>query len=129
VTPSYIRATDFKSPKALAEYLLYLDANPKEYMKYHAWRNDPNAFDPQYLDLIEHQMPGQDELHAYRGRGYPKYSRRAACCRLCDANWLERAKATRNTLVGQKWHPEDVNNRLFEGKINHRPGPGALLRP
>ena len=31
---SYIDVRDFKSPKHLAEYLLYLHKNDKEYMKY-----------------------------------------------------------------------------------------------
>lgn len=35
---SYIDALKFKSPKDLAEYLIYLDQNPKEYNKYFDWK-------------------------------------------------------------------------------------------
>ena len=35
---SYIDTRHFKSPKHLAEYLLYLDKNDEEYMSYFAWR-------------------------------------------------------------------------------------------
>lgn len=31
---SFINANNFKSPEALAKYLLFLDGHPKEYMKY-----------------------------------------------------------------------------------------------
>ena len=36
---SYIDVNDFKSPKQLAEYLNYLDANPQEYMSYFWWKD------------------------------------------------------------------------------------------
>ena len=35
---SYIDVRDFKSPKHLAEYLLYLDKNDDEYMSYFEWK-------------------------------------------------------------------------------------------
>ena len=35
---SYIDVRDFKSPKHLAEYLLYLDKNDDEYMSYFKWK-------------------------------------------------------------------------------------------
>ena len=35
---SYIDVRDFKSPKHLAEYLLYLDKNDDAYMAYFTWR-------------------------------------------------------------------------------------------
>ena len=35
---SYIDVRDFKSPKHLAEYLLYLDKNVTAYMEYFKWR-------------------------------------------------------------------------------------------
>ena len=37
---SYINVEDFESPKKLAEYLIFLNHNPIEYNKYHAWRKD-----------------------------------------------------------------------------------------
>ena len=35
---SYIDVRDFKSPKHLAEYLLYLDKNDEEYISYFHWK-------------------------------------------------------------------------------------------
>lgn len=37
-TNSYINANDFETAKDLANYLLYLDKNPKDYIKYFWWR-------------------------------------------------------------------------------------------
>ena len=36
---SYINVQDFESPKALAEYLKYLDRNPEEYLSYFWWKD------------------------------------------------------------------------------------------
>lgn len=36
---SYINANDFASAKDLAEYLLHLDKNPSEYIKYFWWKD------------------------------------------------------------------------------------------
>jgi hypothetical protein len=36
---SYISMSSFPSAKSLAEYLLYLDRNPEEYMKYFQWKS------------------------------------------------------------------------------------------
>ena len=35
---SYIDVRDFKSPKHLAEYLIYLDKNEKKYAEYFQWK-------------------------------------------------------------------------------------------
>lgn len=37
---SFIHAADFRSPKALAEYLILLDENPNFYARYFEWRRD-----------------------------------------------------------------------------------------
>ncbi|XP_007253052.3 alpha-(1,3)-fucosyltransferase 4 [Astyanax mexicanus] len=37
---AFIHVHDFKSPRALAAYLLYLDRNPAQYRRYLAWRHD-----------------------------------------------------------------------------------------
>ena len=37
---SYIDVRDFKSPKHLAEYLIYLDKNETAYMSYFDWKKD-----------------------------------------------------------------------------------------
>ena len=36
---SYIDVSDFKTAKDLANYLLYLDTNTEEYLKYFEWKN------------------------------------------------------------------------------------------
>ena len=37
---SFINAADFKTPKHLADYLIYLDQNDEEYLKYFEWKTD-----------------------------------------------------------------------------------------
>ncbi|XP_036412133.1 3-galactosyl-N-acetylglucosaminide 4-alpha-L-fucosyltransferase FUT3-like [Colossoma macropomum] len=37
---AFIHVHDFKSPRALAAYLMYLDQNPAQYRRYLAWRQD-----------------------------------------------------------------------------------------
>ncbi|XP_072524881.1 alpha-(1,3)-fucosyltransferase 4-like [Salminus brasiliensis] len=37
---AFIHVHDFKSPRALAAYLMYLDRNPAQYRRYLAWRRD-----------------------------------------------------------------------------------------
>lgn len=60
---SYINVEDFKSPKALADYLKFLDTNAAEYNKYHEWRKE-------YKALQEHGYFGTQASHY---------------CRLCEA--------------------------------------------
>jgi len=80
-TPSYIRASDFKTPGALAEYMLYLNKNHTAYMAYHAWRTDASLFDDEYLDTIQNRVPGPVELQAHTrfqvGRVPPRGPRRS----------------------------------------------------
>jgi len=59
-TPSYIRASDFRSAHALAAYLLYLDSHPDEYMKYHAWRTDASLFDDAFLEQVARKCVHRD---------------------------------------------------------------------
>ncbi|XP_055353805.1 alpha-(1,3)-fucosyltransferase C-like [Paramacrobiotus metropolitanus] len=40
---SFINVLDFSGPKALAQYLLFLDKNPSEYRRYFQWRMHPTA--------------------------------------------------------------------------------------
>jgi len=118
-TPSYIRASDFKTPAALAEYLLYLDKNPDEYMKYHAWRTDPSQFDDEYLWTIENKVPGPYELQAHIK--FPHIPRTTACCRLCDENFVKTARARRDAekdvVVGTKWSFSKIDSFFFDGKL------------
>lgn len=60
VTPksSYIDARSFESPKKLADYLLFLDSHPEEYLKYFEWRksymvNDVYYFEDAWCTLCE----------------------------------------------------------------------------
>ncbi|XP_078697695.1 alpha-(1,3)-fucosyltransferase 7-like [Branchiostoma floridae x Branchiostoma belcheri] len=45
---SFIHTDDFKTPRALASYLMYLDKNEDKYMEYFAWRNNPPKNLPDY---------------------------------------------------------------------------------
>lgn len=37
---SYINVLDYDSPRDLANYLLYLDSHPEDYLSYFWWRED-----------------------------------------------------------------------------------------
>ncbi|KAK2166398.1 hypothetical protein LSH36_39g00087 [Paralvinella palmiformis] len=56
---SYIDVKDFQSPKHLAEYIIHLDNNPDEYMKYFDWKryytvvNDIPNSDKVFCELCE----------------------------------------------------------------------------
>ena len=56
---SYIDVKDFQSPKHLAEYIIHLDNNPDEYMKYFDWKryytvvNDIPNSDRVFCELCE----------------------------------------------------------------------------
>ena len=124
-TPSFIRAADFASPKALAEYLVFLADNPAEYMRYHAWRTAENPFEASYLEKLKRQMPGPDELHAYREQGYDKFPRTAACCRLCDPDYVAWARDQRvlsRDLVAPPLNEGAIDHVFFGGTL-HRPLP------
>jgi len=115
-TPSYIRASDFATPVALAEYLLFLDKNPSEYKKYHAWRTDPSEFDAEYLTTVERRVPGPEELEPHLH--FKHYPRTTACCRLCDENFVKRARAERtDVVVGDRWGYGRINEKFFAGKL------------
>ena len=127
-TPSFIRAADFASPKELAEYLLFLDANPKEYMRYHAWRKDPSSFTPEFLEVMKHRVPGPLELQEYRKRGYEKFPRTASCCRLCDPEYVEYAKRSRRVpqdLVGPPLTDREIDRLFFAGRMRQPPKGGG----
>jgi len=115
-TPSYIRVSDFGSPKRLADYLLYLDAHPGEYMKYHAWRSDVSQFDDYYLDLMANRVPGPEEIKPYR-RHSKRPPRSANACRLCDENLVERTMRERQRVVYNHMSTTAINNRFFAGRL------------
>ena len=127
-TPSYIRASDFASPRDLAAYLLYLDAHPDEYMKYHAWRTDPTLFDDEYLETLSKRVPGPAEELVYRKMGYNKYPRTASCCRLCDPEYMAWAKAQRKVplhLVEPIMLDRELDRKYYDGKLHHNTGDGG----
>lgn len=126
IVPSFINALDFKTPKDLALYLLYLDANKTAYEEYHLWRTNSKYFTDEFLEHVARQVPGQEEL-----RAHGQSSRIAGCCRLCDRDYVDEQIARRNDsdLIVGRWGPSDINHRLFHGSMNRRPGPGHLLKP
>jgi len=126
-TPSYVNAMHFRSPKELALYLLRLESHPDEYERYNAWRADPELFDAEYLRLVRRQLPGPEEMAPYHR--FPLMLRRAACCRLCDPEFVAEAAArrTESDLVHPKWTPPKIDEHLFAGTMGKRPGPKARL--
>jgi hypothetical protein len=119
VTPSFIKASDYKSPRELSSYLLYLDSNEKEYMKYHSWRKSPSSFTQEYLDSLAYKVAGPEELLAYRSL-FKRYPRTAQCCRLCDENYVKYATSTKGpkSLVGAILSGDAIQRRFF-GKSGH----------
>lgn len=113
--PSYIRAQDFDSPKALAEYLIYLDEHPDEYMKYHEWRKgDPAEFDLDYLEQIQHKYVSSKERKAHAHLNNPM--RAASCCRLCNPTFVEQALGWKPKYVEQPWGWGKVRRRFFSNE-------------
>lgn len=119
VTHSFIKASDFKSPRELSQYLLHLDANEEEYMKYHSWRKSARSFTQEYLDSLANKVAGPEELLSYRSL-FKRYPRTAQCCRLCDENYVKYAASTKSSksLVGAILSGDAIQRRFF-GKSGH----------
>lgn len=112
-TPSFINVMDFKNPKELADYLLFLSENEEEYNKYHAWRMDSNSFDPFYLSRLAKQRPGRDELEVYKETSY-NLVRRATCCRLCNQKFVEEAASDPSRFYpGVRWGKSKIFREVF----------------
>lgn len=128
-TPSYIHVFDFRSPKDLAMYLLYLESNPVEYNKYHEWRKSPNSFHDQYLNIVKDQFPGQIEASTFKKHQHGV--RLVACCRLCNLNFLDHqiAKRTDDDLVRPRVDENRINKHLYSGMLHSIPGKKAMLTP
>lgn len=134
-TPSYIDASDFKSPEHLAKYLLYLSDNKEEYNKYHQWRYNSTSYDEEYLKFISLQKPGPTELRAYSA--FPEVSvpvlkvRRAACCRLCNLNWIQKMMnkgGHKNEVFDQPYRHSWINHQFFNKTLYKPPKGPQLLR-
>jgi len=111
--PSFVKASDFGSPRDLARFLVALSRDEDRYQAYHAWRWEPDverAFHEQYLGWLREVVPRPHELgrggsigaaeaehagnetaaHAYSRAAGGRFSERhAVCCRLCDAAFLK----------------------------------------
>lgn len=92
---SYIALDDFSSPKDLADYILYLDKNHDEYMKYFAWRKS--------YDIVT------DKMNRY------------CYCDLCEKLWQE--KKTKNMQnqgkfdIHKWWYVDGACDHKFAYKL------------
>jgi len=123
VTPSFINVADFSHPKHLADYLMHLDHNPSEYYRYHEWRTDARLFHPDFLRAMQMKSPGPYEMLPFRNRGGKFYPRSAACCRLCDENYLQWAArdGVERRLVQHRMGQESIKRRFFQGDFYGEP--------
>jgi hypothetical protein len=115
VLPSFVRASDFSSPTKLAQHLLFLDGNNEAYEAYFTWkRTSPDvAFDPKYLDLLAKQWAGPLEHRLTREQGIHNVRRAAACCRLCNKEFVSNAPEFRP--VPRYWTRAEIQ-KVFYGK-------------
>lgn len=115
-TPSYIKASDFDSPRSLALYLLHLDENPKEYQRYQSWRKQGyDAFTDEYLDAVKH-VAGPIERKLHKTEPVWLSYRRAMCCRLCDGDYLrERAAARGSHIVNFTLGKVEIHKTFHRG--------------
>jgi hypothetical protein len=119
VTPSFLRVSDYHSPKELALHLQYLSENREEYMKLHYWRTHPASFTKEYLEILQHRVAGPDELMFYKKRNFKRFPRTAQCCRLCDENFVKFATETRThaSLVSHYMTEDQIAKKFFKGKM------------
>ena len=86
---------NFATPEELGKYLLHLDENDNEYMKYHTWRlGKPDSFDLSYLRKVQTQLPGKKEKQAHSN--LHNVLRGSSCCRLCNPDFVKQAAMTRH---------------------------------
>ena len=81
---SFIDIRNFKSPKQLAKYILYLDTNDSAYMAYHAWRLD--------YKLVPHEL----------------------FCNICKALHNSSMTSSRNVNFGQFWNKKDCDKNFIK---------------
>jgi len=126
--PCFINARNFKSPKALANYLIYLDENPHEYNKYLKWKLDPQPFTKEYLLHLSNSVPAQEEMEPllrsseFSGRESGHMRRRAMVCRLCNTKYLEHSRSVSSLHSGgheyhqHRWSRDKIFQSYFERK-------------
>jgi hypothetical protein len=85
---SYIDASQFDSPEALAKHLLWLQANPEEYQKYFDYRKGDPTEAPKSLQAIEET-----------GVFQPGTLCRLCSC-LCDSKCMEKRKVGKCGYLG-----------------------------
>ena len=61
----YINVLDYKSPKELADYLIYLDKNPSEYNKYFAWRKHISYHHDRWSTELEMSVSHTTTFHTF----------------------------------------------------------------
>jgi hypothetical protein len=83
---SYLHVDWFGSPKALANYLHYLDRNQSAYNEYFSWHADGDHFLTDSFDSIFPLSPEEPKPERRHGRGQ-------LYCRLCKLSLLAHANA------------------------------------
>ena len=115
--PSHVQASQFSSPRDLANYLLYLDNVPGEYQKYVAWRQQRQPFTKEYLQTLKYRVPGAQEVSTYlsdQGNNWFNFRQPAAsCCRLCDENFLKTTEVRREYKPVKKFLSKNEVIRRF----------------
>ena len=121
--PSFVKVSDFPSPKALAKFLTELAKDGDRYASYFAYRTDPALFSPEFVAFTERVLPTREESEAVAslsyeheprvGEGGAATQRRILCCRLCDPEFLRSSKQTTWNLVERPWPPDKIKRKLF----------------
>ena len=130
-TPSYVNVLDFGSVAALAGHLQFLAGNETAYMEYHAWRlAGERGLDPEYMRLASGQIPTHSEISALNASelaaGSKTSSReaklrlRAACCRLCNLNWVAELARRRRDASDAEKEAQIVRSQWSKRKIEQR---------
>lgn len=114
-TPSYIKVSDFSHPKHLADYLVFLDNNSDEYMKFHAWRFTNKLFRKDFVQQMQMKTPGPKELLPVRNTG-PMYPRTAACCRLCDESHIQWIMKQKRHFIEPSWGSARIDKQFFQNR-------------
>lgn len=112
VKPSFLRVVNYGSVKALAEHLLFLDANPTEYAKYLQWRSDSAPFTPEFIRDMSFTFPGPQEVKAnIYSRSMLLSKRKTICCRLCNEDHLSKLinMRTPNDYVLKTYKDAEIN--------------------